>query len=103
MTLVSVTAYHSLGGEVEALNTPTIRRLTPSRRHQLPRITPQEFAATNGQEISCDLAAWTNHNSRGPFFTVQVSPRYVPKQKQAATQPDLDYFFNGGDRSHLSD
>src|SRR5580658_10088951 len=34
-TLVSVTAYHSFGGEVEALNTPTIRRLTPSCRHQL--------------------------------------------------------------------
>jgi hypothetical protein len=32
-------AYHSFGGEVEASNTPTIRRLTPSRRHQLPRIT----------------------------------------------------------------
>jgi hypothetical protein len=32
---------HSIfSGEVEALNTPTIRRLTPSRRHQLPRITP---------------------------------------------------------------
>src|SRR5215471_16538965 len=30
-TLVSVTAYHSFAGEVEALNTPTIRRLTPSR------------------------------------------------------------------------
>jgi uncharacterized membrane protein YidH (DUF202 family) len=42
MTLVSVTAYHSFSGEVEALNTPTIRRLTPSRRHQLPRITPGE-------------------------------------------------------------
>src|SRR5712692_4979655 len=39
-TLVSVTAYHSFSGEVEALNTPTIRRLTPSCRHQLPRITP---------------------------------------------------------------
>ena len=26
--LVSVTAYHSFGGEVEASNTPTIRRLT---------------------------------------------------------------------------
>src|ERR1700747_21103 len=38
MTLVSVTAYHSFGGEVEALNTPTIRRLTPSCRHQLPPI-----------------------------------------------------------------
>jgi hypothetical protein len=34
-TLVSVAAYHSFGGEVEALNTPTIRRLTPSCRHQL--------------------------------------------------------------------
>jgi hypothetical protein len=27
-----------LGGEVEALKTPTIRRLTPSCRHQLSRI-----------------------------------------------------------------
>src|SRR4051812_43078691 len=40
MTLVSVTAYHSFSGEVEASNTPTIRRLTPSCRHQLPRIAP---------------------------------------------------------------
>jgi hypothetical protein len=33
-----VTAYHSFAGEVEASNTPTIRRLTPSRRHQLSSI-----------------------------------------------------------------
>src|SRR5262249_8869684 len=39
-TLVSVTAYHSFAGEVEASNTPTIRRLTPSRRHQLSPIAP---------------------------------------------------------------
>src|SRR5215510_1553835 len=37
-TLVSVTAYHSFAGEVEASNTPTIRRLTPSHRHQLSPI-----------------------------------------------------------------
>src|SRR6266511_3964775 len=37
-TLVSVTAYHSFAGEVEASNTPTIRRLTLSRRHQLSPI-----------------------------------------------------------------
>src|SRR6476619_520839 len=35
MTLLSDTAYHSFIGEVEALNTTTIRRLTPSCRHQL--------------------------------------------------------------------
>jgi hypothetical protein len=46
MTLVSVTAYHSFGGEVEASNTPTIRRLTPSCRHQLPRIALDDEGAT---------------------------------------------------------
>src|SRR5205823_7816670 len=40
-TLVSVTAYH--GGEVEASNTPTIRRLTPSCRHQLSPIAPRSL------------------------------------------------------------
>src|SRR5207248_6672236 len=40
MTLVSDTAYHSFIGEVEALNTTTIRRLTPSCRHQLLAIAP---------------------------------------------------------------
>lgn len=40
MTLGSVRAYHSFGGEVEASSTSTIRRLTPSRRHQLPRTAP---------------------------------------------------------------
>jgi phage terminase large subunit-like protein len=42
MTLVSDTAYHSFIGEVEALNTTTIRRLTPSRRHQLLAIAHPE-------------------------------------------------------------
>jgi hypothetical protein len=41
---VSVTAYHSFNGEVEALNTPTIRRLNPSRRHQLSRIALRDGA-----------------------------------------------------------
>jgi hypothetical protein len=40
MTLLSDTAYHSFIGEVEALNTATIRRLTRSRRHQLLAIAP---------------------------------------------------------------
>jgi hypothetical protein len=35
ITLLSDTAYHSFIGEVEALNTTTIRRLISSRRHQL--------------------------------------------------------------------
>ena len=38
---MSVTAYHSFSGEVEASNTPTIRRLIPSCRHQLSPIALQ--------------------------------------------------------------
>src|SRR6516164_4353519 len=38
ITLSWVTTYHSLGGEVEAFEHPTIRPLTPSSRHQLSRI-----------------------------------------------------------------
>src|SRR3954454_14885332 len=34
------TAYRSLGGEVEASSTPTICRLSDSRRHQLSAIAP---------------------------------------------------------------
>src|SRR5262249_48821805 len=45
-TLVSVTAYHSFDGEVGASNTPTIRRLTPSCRHQLSWIAHQTSSGT---------------------------------------------------------
>jgi len=46
-TLASVTAYHS-GGEAEH---PTIRRLTPSCRHQLSRIVPPSNA-TNSRRLT---------------------------------------------------
>src|SRR4029078_9782284 len=46
-TLVWVTAYHSFGGEVEASNTPTIRRLTPSCRHQLSPIARRPLVAVD--------------------------------------------------------
>src|SRR5262249_56660254 len=45
-TLVSVTAYHSFGGEVEASSTPTIRRLIPSRRHQISPIARRKIRAS---------------------------------------------------------
>src|SRR6516164_3484114 len=44
MTLLSDTAYPSFIGEVEALDTTTIRRLIPSARHQLPAIAPTQRA-----------------------------------------------------------
>src|SRR6516162_3869102 len=47
ITLLSDTAYPSFIGEVEALNTTTIRRLIPSARHQLPAIAPNVGFGSN--------------------------------------------------------
>src|SRR3954453_12412398 len=49
-TLSWIMAYHSFGGEVEVSNTPTIRRLNPSRRHQLPRIPRQPTGVSSVRE-----------------------------------------------------
>src|SRR5450432_4072130 len=71
MTLVSVTAYHSFGGEVEASNTPTIRRLTPSCRHQLPRIAPSARSIScSGRSIDerSPAVAFSARNPRGDKY-----------------------------------
>src|SRR5689334_4401704 len=49
ITLLSDTAYHSFIGEVEALNTTTIRRPTQSRRHQLLAIADIAVGRGSGQ------------------------------------------------------
>ncbi len=96
---------HSLGSLRKANKTkdksPDLTGQLILQRDDFERIA-QEFAATNRQEISCDLAAWTDHNSRGPFLTVQISPRYVQKQKQAETLNGVDYFSMDGRRRDLS-
>ncbi len=50
-TLVSVWAYHSFSGEVEASNTLTIRRPIPSCRHQLSRIAPRWSAGSRMRQV----------------------------------------------------
>ena len=79
MTLVSVTAYHSFGGEVEALNTPTIRRLTPSCRHQLPRIALAELYRRKVESLhealnAKDTKAEATEILRGLIEAINVRP-----------------------------
>src|SRR6266403_1211833 len=49
MMLSLDTAYRSFGGEVEASSTPTICRLSDSRRHQLSAIAPSLGACPNSR------------------------------------------------------
>src|SRR5258707_4572655 len=46
-----VRAYHPFSREVEASNTPTIRRLIPSCRHQLSRIAPRWSAGSRMRQV----------------------------------------------------
>jgi transposase len=73
MTLVSVTAYHSFSGEVEASNTPTIRRLIPSRRHQLPRIALDNYAAHKHPNV----LAWLERHPRFVFHFTPTSASWL--------------------------
>jgi len=52
MMLSLDTAYRSFGGEVEASSTPTICRLSDSRRHQLSAIARAGVAwAQQGEQL----------------------------------------------------
>src|SRR3954453_9272524 len=60
MTLSLDTAYRSFGGEVEASSTPTICRLSDSRRHQLWAIAQVERGDAGGvldERNHCELFA----------------------------------------------
>jgi ABC-type molybdate transport system substrate-binding protein len=88
---VSDTAYHSFIGEVEALNTTTIRRLAPSRRHQLlaialPPLYIFNYATgvlallsnTLGVDVSCDTGG-----------TCGYDPTKTNQQPVAIADPNL--------------
>jgi hypothetical protein len=75
ITLLSDTAYHSFIGEVEALNTTTIRRLTPSGRHQLLAIAPYgDHVAVSIFHAEC-RSRQTLFSTLHPGFRM-LKPRY---------------------------
>src|SRR3954454_19529843 len=94
-TLVSTMAYHSFGGEVEALNTPTIRRLTPSCRHQLSRIArdiPLILWRGAGKWYGRGQRPSTVY--RRSRVTAARKLRFVEQPRLHAGQPDRRLAFN---------
>src|SRR5262249_36520846 len=88
MTLLSDTAYHSFIGEVEALNTTTIRRLTRSRRHQLLAIAPCPPASTHR---GYNFGAKSRRGSARPCSTQRTSvaphPNLLSRHTQHRSEP----------------
>jgi hypothetical protein len=48
----------------------------------------KQLNETAADEVICNLAGWDNANANGPFLTVEVSPRDVPKKPEAAAVPN---------------
>src|SRR3981189_2197198 len=80
MTLLSDTAYHSFIGEVEALNTTTIRRLTRSSPHQ-PLATAPPCGVQDMKRIVVDV------RDRRLSFDV-VFGADIPNRRRRSTNQD---------------
>jgi hypothetical protein len=78
-TLVSVTAYHSFSGEVEASNTSTIRRLIPSCRHQLSSIALDDTSAMTEFEAFEARSGYRVRLADGKWHDVPNSALIDPK------------------------
>jgi hypothetical protein len=44
----------------------------------------KQLNETAAEEVICKIAGWENSGNSGPFLTVEVSPRFVPKNPEPA-------------------
>jgi hypothetical protein len=55
-------------------------------------VLAKQFDDTEDGEIICNIAGWSNQDYRGPYLTVELSPRYAPLNTQAH-QANLAFIF----------
>src|SRR6266542_2862701 len=90
-TLLSVTAYRSFGGEVEARTPPRYAAFTPSRRHQLPPIAPKPGSGPSADRRSLSDAV-------ASLFDVDYYVEtYMPASSGAISREEaIDHFIGNG-------
>jgi hypothetical protein len=57
----------------------------------------KQLSEHTGDEIVCNLAGWNNRGKKGPFLTVELSPRYVRNQQPANNDNLLEQLFSNDD------
>ena len=62
------------------------------QRHLLETLNKQ-FEETGSDEIVCCLAAWANHDSIGPYLTIEISPKYV-RREYRPERSNLSFIFS---------
>jgi len=63
------------------------------QRHTIEAIAKQ-FEETNGEEVVCCLAGWTNHDANGPYLTIELYPRYVRREHRPTQRSNLSWLLD---------
>ena len=63
------------------------------QRHTMEAIAKQ-FEETNGEEVVCCLAGWTNHDANGPYLTIELSPKYVRRESRPTQHRNLSWLLD---------
>lgn len=70
---------------------PDVQGTMKAQRHTIAALAKQ-FTETQADEITCNLAGWFNKDSSGQYLTVELSPRYVAREREEPINM-FDMFF----------
>lgn len=70
---------------------PDLQGTMKAQRHTIAALVKQ-FTENQTDEITCNLAGWFNKDSDGHYLTVELSPRYIPREREQPINM-FDMFF----------
>jgi hypothetical protein len=63
------------------------------QRHTLQAIV-RDFKEDGGAEVVCNIAGWKNEDQQGGYLTVEISPRFVPREQRTPKPSIFDDMFD---------
>ena len=69
-----------------------------AQKHTIAALAKQ-LTETNADEITCNIAGWFNKDSSGQYLTVELSPRYIPREREEPINM-FDTFFQEKEDIH---
>ena len=70
---------------------PDVQGTMKAQRHTIATLVKQ-LTENQTDEITCNLAGWFNKDSSGQYLTVELSPRYIRREREEPINM-FDMFF----------
>jgi hypothetical protein len=77
---------------------PDVQGTMKAQRHTVAALAKQ-LTEIQADEITCNIAGWFNRDSSGQYLTVELSPRYVPREREEPINT-FDSFFQEKEDIH---